>query len=260
MHCNLFHRALAVCGAVLLLIVSTRFSHGQVVFSENFESYDNHAAFAAVWSQNGSPPHTLDTAFGQASAKSLRLRSQTDGGGVTNRWYRNLSTSITPTDAQPLEFSFDFYLDPAGAASSWLNDWQLIDIRAYSGGEFGSGALTGLVAMGVSRATGGDADFHDDIYFQGRIVAPGHTAQTYYSLDQFSSSVPRSSGWHRMSAQIEATSTLFSVDGQPAELVNVGISSAINSIILGSDLPSRRDYWIDNIELRNAGKITSVFV
>src|SRR5258705_3936183 len=81
-------------------------------FSEDFESYANQAAFAASWSPTGAPPHVLDTAFGFNSSRSLKLVPQTTSGGVSNRWYRDLPVALLPTDAAPVLFSFDFYLDP----------------------------------------------------------------------------------------------------------------------------------------------------
>src|SRR5262245_19270462 len=80
-------------------------------FSESFEAYFDQAAFAADWSPTGAPPHVLDTAFGHNSSRSLKLVPQSTGSGTSNRWYRNLSTTLLPTNAAPVLFSFDFYLD-----------------------------------------------------------------------------------------------------------------------------------------------------
>jgi hypothetical protein len=173
------------------------------------------------------------------------------GGGTSNRWYRNLATPILPTDTTPVLFSFDFYLDPAGDPSNWAEDWQLADVRAFSGGQFGSGSLDGVVALGVARVSDADAGGYDSAYFQGRIVAPGHTAGLeYYTLDALPTAVPRSSGWHTLAARIGATQTLFLIDGLPAELVNVGLTTAISTVILGSDIASSHHFWVDNIQMR----------
>lgn len=222
---------------------------GVPLYSEDFEGYADQPAFEADWSPLGSPPHLLDTTFGNASQQSLQLNSQPGGSGVSNRWYQTLATPILPSDAKPLVFSFDFYLDPLGSRNSWSSDWQTVGVRAYSGGGIGSGSLSGIVAMGVSRLSSLDADIHNNAFFQGRIFTFGHTSQTYYSLDALPTATGRSSGWHRLEAQIGATQTLFLVDGQPAEMVNVGITAPINTIVLGSDLTTSQPYWVDNLRL-----------
>lgn len=240
----------SLCIAVLAMASASTTSFGAVIFEENFEGYANHAAFAASWSPNGSPPHTLSTSLGRESSRSVRLTSSASGGGVTNRWFKNLTTPIAPSDAEPLVFSFDFYLDPAGAATGWSGDWQLIDIRSYSGGQFGMGSIGGLVAMGVSRSHASfDTDFHDDAYFQGRILAPGHAVRNYHTLDSYGVAGLRTSGWHTLSAIIGASSTRFMIDGQLAEIVPVGVTAPINTVVLGADLPTSYSYWVDNIRL-----------
>lgn len=253
-------RCVTACLVALLLAAPFSRAWGAPAFVEDFEGYANQAAFAAAWSPNGTPAHTLDTAFGRNSSRSLRLVPQTNGGGVTNRWYRNLDSPLRPTDANPVVFSFDFFLSASGASNGWSSDWQLVDVRAFSGGGFGVGSLNGLVAMGVSVSFGGDVDAHDNDFFQGRILAPGHATRTYYSLDALPTATPRSSGWHNLSARIGATQTLFSIDGQPAELVNVGITSPINAVVLGSDLPSRNPYWVDNIRLETVPEPAAAYL
>ena len=99
---------LSVRFSIILLIAFSRQSQAASVFVDDFESYSDQAAFASTWSTNGFPPHVLDTAFGRNSSHSIRLVPQASGSGTTNRWYRNLSTPILPTDANPILFSFDF--------------------------------------------------------------------------------------------------------------------------------------------------------
>ena len=234
---------------VTVVCLSCANVRAQILFSDDFESYANHSAFASTWNAQGSPPHVLDTTFGQSSSQSVMLVPQATGTGTTNRWYRDVGMLVQPTDANPIKFSFDFYLDPAGAGRTWASDWQLADVRAFSGGSFGSGSLNGIVALGVARNSTLHFDIYDGDYFQGRIVAPGHTAQTYHTLDALPTAVPRSSGWHNMAAQIGSTQTLFIIDGQPAELVPFGITTPFSSVILGSDISSVNPFWVDNVRL-----------
>lgn len=244
------HLRIVIACLFCLLLMSTAQSDARAVnFVEDFENYSAHAAFAATWSPVGTPPHVLDVAFGRDSNQSLRLVPQASGDGLTNRWYRNLATPLHPTDETPVIFSFDFYLDPAGAPSNWRRDWQLADIRAYSGGDYGAGSLDGLVAMGIGSAIAANAEPYNDAYFTGRIVAPGHIDATYYTLDQLPTAAPRSSGWHSLAARIGATQTLFSIDGLPAELVPVGFTAPITTVVLGSGMPNGRSFWIDNIQI-----------
>jgi hypothetical protein len=232
-----------------VLCVSCANAHSQILFSDNFESYANHSAFASTWNAQGSPPHVLDTTFGQSSSQSVMLVPQATGAGTTNRWYRDVGTLVQPTDANPIRFSFDFYLDPAGAGTTWASDWQLADVRAFSGGAFGSGSLNGIVALSVARNSTLSFDSYNGAYFQGRIFTSGHTAQTYHTLDALPTAIPRSSGWHNLAAQIGATQTLFIIDGQPAELVPFGITTPFSSVILGSDVSSVHPFWVDNVRL-----------
>ena len=220
-----------------------------VVFEETFESYADQTDFATVWSEDGSPPHLLDTTFGRNSNQSIELVPQTSGGGITNRWFLDLSTSVAATDGQPIRFSFDFFLDPAGENTLWADDWQLADIRAFGGGAFGQGTLDGLVAMGIARTASGSVDILDTTAFQGRVIEPGNVGPSYYSLNDLPTAVPRSSGWHHLEALIGDTTIHFSVDGQPAESVNVGVPAPFTTVILGSDIPNNLSYWVDNIRL-----------
>jgi hypothetical protein len=219
-------------------------------FGEDFEGYANQAAFAASWSPTGTPPHVLDTTFGFNSSRSLKLVPQSTNGGVSNRWYRDLPVALLPTDASPVLFSFDFYLDPAGAATNWAQDWQQIDIRAFSGGSFGSGTLNGLVAIGVSNPGSLSADATNTTYYQGRTLTPTRSGATYNTLDQLPTAAHRNSGWHSLSARIGATQTLYSIDSLPAETVNATMTTPFSTVILGSDLPSLRAFWVDNIQLQ----------
>lgn len=219
-----------------------------LVFSDDFENYSDQAAFAASWSAVGNPPHVLDTGFGYNSNQSLRLGPQGSGNGTSNRWYRNLSVPMVPTDVTPVLFRFDFYLDPSGESTNWLSDWQLADVRGYGGGTFGSGSIDAVVAIGVDPPGGQNLDSYSAHFFQGRVLNTVQRGATYYSLDALPTAVPRSSGWHTLAAQIGDTHIDFFVDGLPAESVNQGITTAFDTIVLGSDLPSQA-YWLDNIEL-----------
>jgi hypothetical protein len=241
---------LATCALTLFLLFLTASPAQAVnVFSDDFENYADQAAFAATWTANGTPPHQLDTAFGRSSNQSLMLVPQSGGSGTSNRWYRDLGTPILASDAQPVRFSFDFYLDPAGAGTNWGSDWQLVDVRAFSGGAFGAGSLNGIVAMSVARNSTLNADTYNGVYFQGRILAPGHASQTYHTLDALPTAVQRSSGWHNMVADIGSTQTLFSIDGLAAEQVPFGLTTAICTIVLGSDISSIHPFWVDNVKL-----------
>jgi hypothetical protein len=235
-------------------------------FSEDFEAYANQAAFAASWSATGSPPHTLDTAFGFNSSCSLKLVPQTTNGGTSNRWYKNLATPLLATDTAPVLFSFDFYLDPAGAATNWAQDWQQIDIRAFSGGTFGAGTLDGLVAIGVSNPGSLSADTTNTTFYQGRVLTTTRTGTTYNTLDQLGTAAHRSNGWHSLSARIGGTQTLFSIDSLPAETVNATMTTPFSTVVLGSDLSSIRPFWVDNIQLQivpepaGAGLISTLII
>jgi hypothetical protein len=248
----------------LLLAASAPALGAPTAFVESFESYADQNDFQAAWRPNGAPPHVVDAAFGRNSSHSIRLVPQVEGTGTTNRWYKDFSSPFTPSDKTPVRFSFDFFLDPAGAESLWALNWQSIDLRAFRGGAFGQGALDGVVSMGVANTLVGFPQFNADVYngqyFQARVLTPSRRTATYWSLDQAPAAAPRSSGWHTLAVKIGATQVQFFVDGLPAETVAGSFTTPITSIVLGSDLPSALPFWIDNIQVVNVAEPVSTWL
>lgn len=239
----------AVCisiGTVLMPLTS----NATVVFPEGFESYEDQSAFEMVWETDGVPLHQLDTTHGRGASTSVKLIGSEAGNGITDRFVFNLPDPMTLVGGKQIEFRFDFFLAAAGALLSWSDDWQLVDIRGYSGGAFKVGELGSVLAIGLSMATPGDADFHNDDYFQGRIVAPGPMQGLHYTLDEEDGAVRRSPGRHRLEAVYDRSATLFRVDGVVAEKVDIPYSGPATSVVLGSGLPAEFDYWVDNISIR----------
>jgi hypothetical protein len=133
------------------------------VLADNFESYANQAAFEAVWLDTTNSAYFLDTAFGNPG-RSINMPSP--AANSLGRYYRSLGGDYTGSDANPLIFSFDFYLDTAGGPN-WSGARQFLEIRGNAGTTFGVGAIENLVAIGVYTST---SDTFSTTRYQGRVV------------------------------------------------------------------------------------------
>lgn len=225
---------------------------------DDFESYADQAAFDAVWRSDGSPVCRFETTYGRNSSKSVRLEDAENGSGTSNRYYRDLPKPLTPTDDAPVIFSFDLYLSPDGADTHWKEAWQTADLRGFEGGQYGEGAVTGVVSLGTAEVS---AEPWSADYFQGRLFDPANAAAVasvtvqYHTLNETPDAPQRAFGWHRLSARIGAHKTTYYVDGKLARTIDAGLEKPLTSVVIGSDVSSGKNVmWLDNIEVRQAAK------
>lgn len=228
------------------------------ILADDFESYADQDAFEAVWRPDGSPVYRFETTYGHHSAKSVRLEDPENGSGVNNRYYRNLPKPLTPTDETPVTFSFDLYLSPDGAENHWKEAWQTADVRGFEGGQYGEGAVTGVVSLGTAEVS---AEPWSPEYFQGRLLDPANAAAVasvtvqYHTLNETPDAPQRAFGWHRLSARIGAHKTSYYVDGKLARTIDAGLEKPLTSVVIGSDVSSGKNVmWLDNVEVRQTSK------
>ena len=214
-----------------------------VILNDDFESYADQAAFASAWIEDGSSPYYLDNTRGHNSAQSVKLESASGGGGVTDRWFRDLGSTYNGTDAEPLVFSYDLYLNESGGSTMWDYAFNSCDIRSYSGGGYKQGDLQDLVSIGVSWYT-------DQTRYQGRNIIAGQydSPLGYVALDA-STAPQRSSGWHEMKVVITSSKITYMVDGAIGKELPKSLSQGINCVVLGSGVISDHVMWVDNLKV-----------
>jgi hypothetical protein len=209
---------------------------------DTFETYADQAAFEQVWTKINDPEYYLDTGFGNPG-QSVALPSPSVNS--LGRYYRNLGIDLNPAGTDLLVFSFDFWLDPAGQASDWLQARHYAELRGYADDAFGAGALENVLAIGVSNQTD-PPDIFDTTKYQGRVWS----GVNWQTLDE-SPAPGRMSDWHEMRIQVTASQVRFFVDGFLAETEARPNAFGFDSVLLGSDLTANlHAAGLDNFRVR----------
>ncbi len=199
---------------------------------ESFDSYADQAAFQAVWrpwSSNGSSL-TLTPGIGRNGGAAVH------GVAPVNYQVRNARnldsfTEYLGTDANPVKFEFWIYDSDPLAPTPPNGARNFNEIRAYAGDgipAYGTGALQGIVAMGLYNTPISDDHFHARVYYGG--------VSNWYSLN-----TPRTAGWHRLTSYIGNTWIKFYVDNvldTTVPLIDSTRLFAFDGVILGSGLTS----------------------
>lgn len=256
-----------LCPGILLAGISIASPAGTLV-NENFDGYLNQAAFEATWAPIGTvAPVSAALATEQASSSPQSVR--VDGTATTGQQRNQLQFTETGliNSLTSIIFSFDFF-DANPAAAPYRQHSYLQDgLSAVSTGQ--------IVGMGLNNNqlfgnSGGN-------FYMARIL--GYTplladpdggpnedgtlgSGTFFKLNDFANSVPRSGGWHNLKVVISTDDGLsadfdFFVDNILSERVsNVGGVSQLRSydvIRLGSGL-SNGGYtaWYDNFKVEVA--------
>ncbi len=224
--------AVALCATTAL---------ANVVFSETFD-YADDFALNAVWNAGSSnPDYYLDPSFGNLDP-SYAMPSPS--ANFQGRLAYNLGGDYNGTDANPLVFSFDLYLDDAGAGLAfWNGARHYVELRGYSGDAYGSGDLENLLAMGVYNNSN---DAFDGTYYQGRVTF----GSNWNTLDEEPGAMQRTIGWHTMEIMVTSSEVRFSIDGVLQEIEARPNNFGFDTIVLGSDLTANgHQAWVDNISL-----------
>lgn len=213
-----------------------------MLVSDNFESYADQAAMEAVWTDSGNSEYQLDATFGN-SGKSVRMPSPS--ADLLGVYSRGLGGTFPGTDAEPLVFQYDLYLDPTGSPS-WTDARHFCELRGYSGGAYGNGTLQNTVAIGLNNAS---IDTFSTTRYQGYVADAGMQAQ-WHSLDAQAAAPSRSSGWHKMKMTVKSTQIDFAIDGTLAESVARTLPAGFNCVVLGSDLTAGgHQSYVDNVQV-----------
>jgi|GEM_PF-563950 hypothetical protein len=241
-------------------------SQAASVFTDNFDTYADQAAFEAAWAPIGTvAPLSATLAIDQASSLPQSIR--VDGTATSNQ-QRN-QRSFTETGLidinTSIAFSFDFY-DSSAAAAPY---------RQFSGLQDGTSAVsTGqIIGMGlnnnhINSDSGGN-------FYMARIL--GYTPPTtdpdggpneggtlasggFFKLNDFVNAPLRFTGWHNFGVVIStddgaSADFAFFVDNILAERVNnVGSAAQFRSydvIRLGSGVSNAGNAaWYDNFSVQ----------
>ncbi|GJM24623.1 MAG: hypothetical protein DHS20C16_10380 [Phycisphaerae bacterium] len=226
--------------AVGLLLALTAPASATLVLNETFDYADN-ASLNAVWNASGSnPDYALDTGFGNGQP-SYGMPSPT--GNFQGRLARNLPGGpIQATDLEPARIKFDFYLDDAGAANSWVGARHYVELRGYENGAYADGGLQNLLAIGVTNSVTAP-EAHNNSFYQGRVTF----GSNWNTLDE-GAAPNRAAGWHEMAIVITGTEVRYLVDGILSEVEARPNNFLFDSVVLGSDLTANgHAAWVDNL-------------
>jgi hypothetical protein len=172
------------------------------VFSDNFDSYADQAAFNAAWNvglAGGGAILSAEQAYSAPQSIKQDLAAKASGRDIT---------PVFGSDVQPLEWSFRFY-----------DSTQTANLRQFATIRDTSPALAQLVAMGAyndttltkNLFTGTSATAADlNTFYACRVAfSPG---PNWFILN--TEGVPtRSTGWHELKAVFADTQVDFYVDG-----------------------------------------------
>jgi len=216
-----------------------------ILLQDNFDSYIDQAAFNAAW-PNVATPNVSGTL---TNAQAVSLPNSVNYQTSAQRNERTFTESGTPTAANPITFSFDFF-DTNGGLAPYR---QFTDIQDGL-----SPALSGqLIAMGLNNnmsltADGGNYYMARILGYDGAVGLSGGGAGQFFKLNA-PGAPTRSTGWHNLKAVITDTQISFFVDGIPSatEVTNVAATRSFDVTRLGSGLSATAQAYFDNISIDN---------
>jgi hypothetical protein len=219
------------CFGFFAVAVLTQVANGQVLFSDDFNSYATDAALTAVWTRASGTTANVGLAADPDAGNSrgqgiFQLNPSSNAGQLT----KTLGSGVTPTDANPVIFSFDFYDVNGGSTSG--RDYVELRNSAGTGGLFDAGLIN-------SVTTG--------TYVQGQYQARNLDSGAWIQL-----ATPRSAGWHHFEFDIRATTVDLKIDGNvDPNFTNLHWNggASYNLIKVGSALSSNTGANYDNISL-----------
>ncbi len=231
---------------VLTSTVATVFAQ-TTIFSDNFDSYVDQAAFNAVWNvglSGGGATLSTDQAFSPS-------QSILQPGIATAYSSGHDITPVSGSDAQPLVWSFQFY-----------DSTQAANLRQFASIRDATPALAQLVAIGAYN----DSTTTKDPYTGLSVTAAD--LNTYYACRVAFAPGPnwfilngpgtptRSTGWHELSAVFKDTTVEFFVDGVNAlSGLTISYASAVGALTfdrvnVGSGLSSANGAgYYDNVKV-----------
>ncbi len=231
---------IAILMAATLAFAASTQAQGNILWQDDFESYANTAALSGPYTQIfPAAPAMLDTTKGYQSNQSVHFG--TPGVNNERRMYINIPGGpVTPTDQAPLKLEFWTDLDTA----IWSTR-QYIEIRGYSGGEYGSGTLNQLIALGFTSSG------VDTTRINQRVVA-GYTGTQWGNLtDTYATRATiadPNNDWTKLAMVLYHDKVEFYVNDNLDTTQTKAAGLAFDSIVIGSGLSSAgADVWFDNL-------------
>jgi len=232
-------RTLAGLAVGYLLLSAVPSAKAAILLQDNFDSYADQAAFNAAW-PNVASPNVSGTL---TNAQAVSLPNSVNYQTVAQRNEHTFTESGTPTAANPVTFSFDFF-DTNASTQPY---------RQYSGIQDGAGTASGQqINIGLFNTLTLTQDGGN--YYMARILGydGGTGAGAFFKLNAAGAPL-RSTGWHNLQAVITDTQVTFFVDGilSATEITSVAASRSYELVRLGSGVSSTAQAYVDNVSVNN---------
>lgn len=233
-------KTLALAVAVLAISTFGALAQYTYIWSDNFDSYADQTALDAVYTQlYPAVPMMLDTTKSSSPAQSIT------GGQHANserRMYLNLPGGpVAGSDANPLMVQFKVDTDAAGW---WTREY--IELRSYSGGAYGSGALQELYALGFTSSGVDTTLVNQRITFQGD-TGWGNLTSTYAT--RASIAYPGNEFATTLAMVVKSSTIDYYVNGHLDSTKNIGSGILFDSLVIGSGLSTDIPVWFDDISV-----------
>jgi MYXO-CTERM domain-containing protein len=231
--------------AIAIVLPAVPSAKAAILLSDNFDSYADQAAFNAAW-PNVATPNVSGTL---STLQAVSLPNSVNYQTSAQRNERTFAESGTPTAANPITFSFDFF-DTNGGLAPYR---QYTDIQDGASPSLGGQ----LIAMGLNNnmtitADGGNYYMARVLGYDGAPGVSGGGASAFFKLNQ-GLAPTRTTGWHNLKAVITDTQITFFVDGilSATEITNVAATRSYDLTRLGSGLSAAAQAYFDNISIDN---------
>jgi MYXO-CTERM domain-containing protein len=219
----------------VLLLTWASMAWGGIIFSDDFDSYADQAAYEATWLVD--PLYSSAPLSTEQAHSGLQSIKTPNAANNQNFNYRNLGINFWPSDDEPLIATFWLY-DQLAATR------QFNSIRDYTGAGYKDGDLDQIYATGIYNTVSAPGEVHDATKYHAR-VAFGSGAG-WFNLN--APGCPnRSTGWHKFTIEVNSTVANFYVDDILGRSWSRGTITAFDSVGLGSLLSSASTaVWTDD--------------
>lgn len=218
-------------GAAICAVTTSAASAQTVIFSDNFDSYADQAAFNAIWPVNGTATTMLSTTQSVSPTQSVQ-------GLTTATRVATSFTATTPSATNVVRFSVDFY-DSNGTAAAYRQYAELDSTLTPSG----NGQL---LALGLNNNIASNS-------YMARVLGVdggSGTVGAFFKLDGVGAPT-RSTGWHNLAVEIGVNKLDFYVDGVLAKSLTPTSAAfpirAYDTVKLGSNLSAGQAAYYDNV-------------
>jgi len=233
---------IAILMAATLAFAASTQAQGNVLWQDDFESYANTAALSGPYTQfYPSFPVLLDTTKG--SAQSIHFDLPT-ANSQRRMWINIPGGPVTPTDQAPLKLEFWTDLDTA----IWSTR-QYIEIRSYSDGEYNSGTLNQLIALGFTSSGVNTARINQRVMAGFTGTAWGDLTDTYATRATIADP---NNDWTKLAMVLYHNKVEFYVNDNLDTTQTMTAGVAFDSIVIGSGLSSAGALMWNN-SLRSKG-------